>query len=434
MRLTVDSRQLPVGWVEKQLANLIEISHGYAFKGADFDKSDDITKPIVLTPGNYSENGELYFTAYNTKRLTGNAPPDGYLFDVGELTVVMTDLSSKMKILGKPAFINQPNILHNQRIGRIHFKDESLVPQFLYYLFRTRFFADKIKETATGTMVRHTAPNRILANKILVPPIPEQKRIVAILDEAFEGIDRAIANTQKNLTNSRELFESYLNAIFTQKGDGWVEKKLGDLSERITKGSSPKWQGINYVDEPGILFVTSENVGENQMLFEKMKYVEEIFNQKDSKSILSFGDVLTNIVGASIGRTAIYDREESANINQAVCLIRCNPDKLLNKYLSYLLNSPYFRHILHENEINNARANLSLSFFRELQIPLPSLEEQQFIVFKMDELAAETQRLETIYRQKIAALNELKQSILQKAFTGELTADTPKTVKEEIAA
>jgi len=234
------------------------------------------------------------------------------------------------------------------------------------------------------------------------------------------------------------VFESYLNAIFTQKDNGWEEVKLETLSKLITKGSSPKWQGMNYVDEPGVLFVTSENVGENRMLFEKTKYVEEAFNEKDSKSILSFGDVLTNIVGASIGRTAIYDREELANINQAVCLIRCKPNHLLNRYLSYLLNSPYFRQILHDNEINNARANLSLTFFRELQIPLPSLDEQQSIVFKIDELHTETQRLEVIYRRKLAALTELKQSILRKAFTGELTADTAnqvtKKAEEAIAA
>jgi type I restriction enzyme S subunit len=158
------------------------------------------------------------------------------------------------------------------------------------------------------------------------------------------------------------------------------------------------------------------------MLFDKKKYVEEYFNEKDSKSILVYGDVLTNIVGASIGRTAIYDREEIANINQAVCLIRCQSNKLLNKYLCYLLNSPYFRQILHDNEVNNARANLSLGFFRGLQIPLPLVNEQASIVFKIDKFFIETQRLETIYRQKLAALNELKQSILQKAFTGQLTS------------
>ncbi|WP_338669395.1 restriction endonuclease subunit S [Pseudodesulfovibrio methanolicus] len=256
------------------------------------------------------------------------------------------------------------------------------------------------------------------------PSLPEQQRIVAILDDTFERIDAAIANTEKNLANARELFESYLNDVFSQRGEGWEECPLEELSEKITKGSSPKWQGVAYVDEPGILFITSENVGSGKMLYNKTKYVDESFNDKDSKSILCKGDVLTNIVGASIGRTAVFDRDDLSNINQAVCMIRCIKDKLSNRYLSYLLNSPYFIRFLHDNEIDNARANLSLTFFRELMIPIPSLEVQEELVSKMDAMSEECVTLESLYRRKLQALAELKQSILQKVFAGELTAGT----------
>jgi type I restriction enzyme S subunit len=229
--------------------------------------------------------------------------------------------------------------------------------------------------------------------------LKEQQRIVAILDAAFERIDAAIANTEKNLANARELFESYLNTVFSERGEGWEEKELEGLSERITKGSSPKWQGVAYVEEPGVLFVTSENVGAGQMVYKKTEYVEESFNKKDSKSILCKGDVLTNIVGASIGRTAIFDRDDVANINQAVCMIRCNKDKLNNRYLSYLLNSPYFVRLLHDNEINNARANLSLTFFRKLTIPIPSLKVQEKTALKMDAVHEEAKAFEALYQQ-----------------------------------
>ena len=144
------------GWIARKLEGLIDISHGYAFDGRDFETSDDNSKPIVLTPGNYTEFAELRFTAKNTKRLTVN-PPEAYRFNPGDLTVVMTDLSSKMKILGKPAFVEQPNVLHNQRIGRVVFKDRSVNHKYLFYFLRTQKVADKIKETSTGTMVRHTS-------------------------------------------------------------------------------------------------------------------------------------------------------------------------------------------------------------------------------------------------------------------------------------
>ena len=160
------------------------------------------------------------------------------------------------------------------------------------------------------------------------------------------------------------------------------------------------------------------------MNYLKTKYVDEVFNEKDSKSILKNGDVLTNIVGASIGRTAVFDRNDVANINQAVCLIRCKNDQLQNKYLAYLLNSPFFKKILHENEIDNASCKSKfLGFFRSLKVPVPAVIEQEKLIKKIDALQNETQHLETIYQKKLAALAELKQSILQKAFTGELTAD-----------
>ncbi|GEA26526.1 type-1 restriction enzyme EcoKI specificity protein [Microcystis aeruginosa NIES-4325] len=295
----------------------------------------------------------------------------------------------------------------------------NLDTKFLFYFLKSNI--KLLNDLGTGTTFKELSKSALEKIKIPVPPIEEQKRIVEILDKAFEGIAQAEANTRRNLINARELFDSYLNQVFTNYAHHYNFISLNNLTELITKGSSPKWQGINYVEHPGVLFVTSENVGVNELIFEKTKYVEEKFNKKDSKSILKKGDVLTNIVGASIGRTAIFTREETANINQAVCLIRCLPDKLFNQYICYLLNSPYFRKILHENEVNTARANLSLTFFRNLEIPVPTLEEQKNIVNRISKTIQKTQKLETIYQRKLEAIAELKQSILEKAFTGQLS-------------
>lgn len=300
----------------------------------------------------------------------------------------------------------------------------TLDAEFLFYFLSQDSFRDAGANVMTGAVGHKRVPNEFIQKVgIPVPSLPEQKRIVAILDEAFAGIATAVANTEKNLANARELFESYLNAMFSQRGENWAETSLGDLCEKITKGSSPKWQGIKYQDRPGVLFVTSENVGRNELIFQKKKYVEEAFNKKDAKSVLREGDVLTNIVGASIGRTAVFDMPILANINQAVCLLRCKPEKLNSHFLAHLLNSPFLRRVLHENEIDNARANLSLGFFRQLSIPYPAIANQEEIVRRIDRLAAECKALESTCLQKRASLAELKQSLLKKAFSGELTAD-----------
>jgi len=295
-----------------------------------------------------------------------------------------------------------------------------LMPEFLYVYLHGCYQEIRRMTGDSGNDRRGLNMGLISSIEIPIPPLPDQQRIVGILDEAFDGIATAKANAEKNLQNARALFESHLQSVFTQSADGWVEKPLGDLCKKITKGSSPKWQGIDYVDKPGILFVTSENVGEYRLLMEKPKYVEEKFNEKDKKSILQNGDVLTNIVGASIGRTAIFDLDEVANINQAVCLMRCEPTLLNNYYLSYLLNSPVFRQVLHGNEVDNARANLSLGFFSKLPVPLPSLQVQKDIVTKLNYFHSETQHLESIYQQKLSALDALKKSLLDQAFSGEL--------------
>jgi len=248
----------------------------------------------------------------------------------------------------------------------------------------------------------------------------QQKQIVAILDKAFAAIDTAKANAEQNLQNAKALFESYLQNVFSTKGDDWEEKQIKNLTELVTKGSSPKWQGVNYVDEGGIFFLTSKNVGEGELLLNNKKYLEEKFNEIQKTSILKKGDVLTNIVGASIGRTAIFNLNEITNINQAVCLMRCNSEKVYNYYLMYLLNSPFFKNILHDNEVDNARANLSLTFFKNLAIPLPKLSEQKEIVKNIKSFSTETKKLEVIYKQKIADLEEMKKSVLQKAFSGQL--------------
>lgn len=197
-----------------KLNSLIKISHGFAFKSKDFEVSQDTSRPVVLTPGNYTENAKIDVDRSKTKRLIGDAPQE-YIFDIGELTVVMTDLSSKMKILGKPAFIEHDNILHNQRIGRIEFLGPSVTKKFLYYFLRTKGAVDAIKDTATGTMVRHTAPKRILDLEILFPSgICEQKNITDTLHDVGLKVGRASKSYQAKLADLDDLRQSLLQKAF----------------------------------------------------------------------------------------------------------------------------------------------------------------------------------------------------------------------------
>lgn len=210
------------GWHQCALSKLIDISHGFAFKGPDFENAGDETKPIVLTPGNYTEDAELAFTPRNTKRLVKGIPPQGFEFEVGDLTVVMTDLSSKMKILGRPAFVNAPNVLHNQRIGRVLFSSAAIEPRLVYYAMQRPSALKHVRDTATGTMVRHTAPKRILANSVSFPiHRTDQRALVARLDSIrFETMALRTIQSER-LEALSKLREALLQRAFS-----------GELTER----------------------------------------------------------------------------------------------------------------------------------------------------------------------------------------------------------
>ncbi|QSJ20236.1 restriction endonuclease subunit S [Nostoc sp. UHCC 0702] len=201
----------------------------------------------------------------------------------------------------------------------------------------------------------------------------------------------------------------------------WEWVRLGSLVEVITKGSSPKWQGINYVeDNSGTLFITSENVQNYVIDVTEPKFVESKFNEIEPRSILKRNDILMNIVGASIGRTAIFDRDDVANINQAVCLIRfISPEKFIElRYILHFFNSPVCISFMFDKQVDSARANLSMGNIAKFPIPLPPLVEQKRIVEKCDRLLSicdeiekrQQQRQESIVRMNESAIAQLLSS------------------------
>ena len=212
----------------KSLSALIDVTHGYAFDGAQFETSDDQRKPIVLTPGNYTENADLSFTKKNTKRLICGSERAGFRLNVGDLTVVMTDLSSRMKILGRPAFVNADNILHNQRIGRVVLKSDDVILRLIYYYMQTSNALSRIRDTATGTMVRHTAPKRILSGVISYPRLREVQSALVVRLDAISLETRTFANQQvAKIAHLAEFKQSLLRSAFAGE---YVDRELEALA------------------------------------------------------------------------------------------------------------------------------------------------------------------------------------------------------------
>jgi type I restriction enzyme S subunit len=196
--------------------------------------------------------------------------------------------------------------------------------------------------------------------------------------------------------------------------EGWCFSRLENLSELITKGSSPKWQGVSYTENPeDILFVTSENVGAFNLLLDSKKYVEKKFNDIEPRSILKKYDFLMNIVGASIGRTALYDIDDMANINQAVCLIRSFPQQVITGFFLLFFNSRTCVSYMYDKQVENARPNLSMGNIAKFVIPVPPLEEQKRIIAKIAEFMEVCEQLQTCIKDAQTTQLHLTDSIVE---------------------
>jgi type I restriction enzyme S subunit len=421
MQLTVDSEQLPVGWKVKKLDELCEIARGGSprpIKQFLTNNSDGVNW-IKISDASASSK-----YIYKTKeKITPDGIKHSRLVSEGDFI-----LSNSMSF-GRPYIMRTSGCIHD---GWLVLKDKSgLFDQdYLYYFLGSNTTYKQFDKLAAGSTVRNLNIDLVRGVKVILPPLPEQKRIVAILDEAFEGIDRAIANTEKNLANSGELFESYLNAIFTQKGDRWKKKTLQEISIKFTRGKSkhrPRGDKKLYGGKYPLIQTGDISNAKHRITTYSQTYNELGLAQSE---IWPQGTVCIAIVGANVAETAILDFD--ACFPDSVIGIVVNEEVADSNYVEYLLQS--FKTELKEKGKGTARDNINLGTFANERFPFPDAKTQKIIACQLKELSFETQRLETIYRQKIAALNELKQSILQKAFTGELTADKAKTVKEEIAA
>lgn len=199
--------------------------------------------------------------------------------------------------------------------------------------------------------------------------------------------------------------------------NGWCFSRLENLSELITKGSSPKWQGVSYTENPeDVLFVTSENVGAFNLLLDNKKYVEKKFNDIEPRSILKKYDFLMNIVGASIGRTALYDLDDMANINQAVCLIRSFPQQVMTGFFLLFFNSRTCVSYMYDKQVENARPNLSMGNIAKFVIPVPPLEEQKRIVARVAEFMEVCEQLQTCIKDVQTTQMHLTDAIVKQAM------------------
>ena len=299
-------------------------------------------------------------------------------------------------------------------------KSEKISNDFLFYYLLS------IQEEIgghDGAVFNSISRNEIATLKIKLPPLSEQQRIVGILDEAFENIEKAKQNTLQNLNNAKELFESYLKKYFEIGNSTWYKYKLSEITTKIGSGATPLGGKKAYIDS-GISLIRSMNVYDREFIYEGLAHINEEQAKQLNVVTIQEKDVLLNITGASVARCCVVPSDIiPARVNQHVSIIRPKQDIVSSRFLCYLLTSNYYKNkLLKDGEEGGAtRQALTKMGLEQFEVYIPNtLEEQQKIVEQLDELQEQTKKLEQIYTQKLQDLDELKQSILKKAFNGEL--------------
>jgi|LauGreDrversion4_2_1035121.scaffolds.fasta_scaffold257588_2 type I restriction enzyme S subunit len=254
--------------------------------------------------------------------------------------------------------------------------------------------------------------------KVVYPKsLSEQEKIVSILDKAFYAIEQAKQNAEKNLKNAKELFDSYLSNLFTNKSSGSTYDTLDSLCELIVDCEHKTAP----IQERGIPSIRTPNIGKGVLILDNVNRVsEQTYNEWTRRAIPQGGDLIL-AREAPAGNIAIIPDNMKVCLGQRTVLIRTIKKRIIPKFLAYLILSNDVQLKLLSLSTGSTVAHINMKDIRAFKIfNLNSLIEQQEIVQKLDTLSAKTKQLEEVYQQKLIELDDLKKSILQKAFNGEL--------------
>jgi type I restriction enzyme, S subunit len=397
------------GWQTKKLGHLCEIELGKTPSRANkafWDEKRE-TSNVWLSIADLL-NGEDNFVIDSKE----------YLSDKGAAvskTVCKGTLLASFKLtLGRLAFAGR-DLFTNEAIAALNiFNEQELSKEFLFY-FLHHFDWDKACEGDVKLKGKTLNKAKLKEMDVHFPTLSEQQRIVGILDEAFDGIATAKANAEKNLQNARELFESHLQSVFTQRGEGWKQKTLEEIAITFGRGKSrhrprnePRLYGGEYP------FIQTGDIRNSDHFI--TEYSQTYSEAGLAQSKLWPKGTICITIAANIAETGILDFD--ACFPDSVIGVVANPEEADVDYVEYLLQS--FKVRIQAMGKGSAQANINMGTFENERFPFPTVSEQKQIVEKLNYLREETQRLESIYQQKLAALDALKKSLLDQAFRGQL--------------
>lgn len=407
---------MKAGWTTATLSEVCEFQRGLTYAKSD---EVDTSRNVVLRANNIDlVTNRLDLTDL---RFISDAVVIPAIKRVRRDSLLVCTASGSKAHLGKVAFIDTDyDFAFGGFMGQLT-PGEQVLPKFLFYMMISEAYKDFIASLSDGANINNLKFTDLGRFRIPIPPLPEQRRIVALLDEAFAGLATAAANAERNLDNARELFESHLAEVFSRRGDGWVETTLGELCE-IKHGFA--FEGKYFSDIGDFVLLTPGNFCESggyRDRGEKQKY----FTGPIPKDfVLQRGDLLvamTEQAAGLLGSPILVPHSAKFLHNQRLGLVKPRPNVEWDaRFLFHVFNLSAVRNAIHNSASGTKVRHTSPTKIGAVAVCLPQVSIQREIVAALDALQVETQRLSQLYEQRQAALAELKKSLLHQAFSGAL--------------
>lgn len=321
-------------------------------------------------------------------------------------------LSNSMSF-GRPYIVKTTGAIHD---GWLVFRDidNNLDKDFFYYLLSSSYVYQQFSRNASGSTVRNLNIDIVKQTNISLPPLNEQKRIVAKIEKLFSNLD----NSDKYLLHLEKQLKRYRQSVLKNSFDtSWDKKTLFSVTNKITDGEHFKPK----TEEKGVYFLSAKDIKHNGVDLTNPLYISEELAEKALKRCNpEKNDILIVSRGASVGRMCIVDIEELFCLLGSVILIKPNKNSIDSKYLTYYLKSPEINRILVNSSGSTAQQAIYLRDIQKIEILVPSLKEQKEVVLEIEKHFSIIDKLEAVVQQSIKESKRLRQSILKQAFEGKL--------------
>ncbi|MCT7481968.1 restriction endonuclease subunit S [Aliarcobacter cryaerophilus] len=398
---------LPDGWEWKTLSDIFNIERGgsprpikdyitYDEDGINWIKISDATKG----DGKYIESTEQKIKPSGLKNT--------------RLVVNGDFIMSNSMSFGKPYIVKTKGAIHDGWL-LMREKIEKTDKDFFYYLLSSNYMYEQFSSKASGTTVKNLNIDMVKTTNIPLPPFEEQKRIVVNLDNLFTKIDKAIALHQKNIDEADIFMESVLNDVFVELNGVYQKRQLDSFDKKMSSGGTPSRKEKLYWDNGTIDWFSSGELNQLYTLPSKEK-ITQLGLEKTSTKLFSKGTLLIGMYDTAAMKMSILSNDGSCN--QAIVGFKSDESELNILFLKYQLE--YLKKDILEQRQGVRQQNLNLSKIKNIEIEYPPLKTQQKVVSYLDEISNKMEKIKNLQKKKMQSLKELKASILDKAFKGEL--------------